>query len=91
MFSQVAVIAVLLVLVVTGSACPLMGDPSCSPVDDLTVQNALQQSNVKVRLAVSATLGDLSTMQADSDGSMTLFHFIVRTATPMVLMYVAAI
>ena len=70
----------------------MMGDQSCSPVDDLgAVRNALQQSNVKVRLAVSATLGDLSTMQADSDGSMTLFHFIVRTATPMVLMYVAAI
>ena len=52
-------IVVLLVLVVTGSACPLMGDPSCSPVDDLAVRNDLQQSNVKVHLAVSATLGDL--------------------------------
>jgi len=30
-------------------------------------------------------------MQADSDSSMTSFHFIMRIATPMVLMCVAAI
>jgi len=30
-------------------------------------------------------------MQADSDGSMTSFHFIMRIATQMVLMHVAAI
>ena len=72
-FSQVTVIGVLFVLVVTGSACPLMSDQSCSPVDDLTVRNALQQNNVKVRLAVSAILGDL----LNNAGRFRWFHNIV--------------
>jgi len=74
MSSQVAVIVVLVVLVVMGSACPLMGDhQSCSPVNDLTVRNALQQSNVKVHLTVSATLGDL----LNNAGRFRWFHDIV--------------
>ena len=52
------------------SACPLTDNQSCSPVDDLTVRNTLQQSSVKVRLAVSAMLGDL----LNNAGRFRRFH-----------------
>ena len=52
------------------SACPLTGNQSCSLVDDLTVRNTLQESSMKVRLAVSATLGDL----LNNAGRFRRFH-----------------
>ena len=61
MIIQAIVITVLLVLnaVVRGSACPVIGDQWCSPVNDLTVRTTLQDSNVKAQLTVNATLDDL--------------------------------
>ena len=58
---MVFIIVALFVLniIVKSSACPVMGDLSCSPVSDFTVHNTVKDSNTKLHLAVNATLGDL--------------------------------
>ena len=58
---MVFIIVALFVLniIVKSSACPVMGDLSCSPVSDFTVHSTVKDSNTKLHLAVNATLGDL--------------------------------
>ena len=46
-------------IIVKSSACPVMGDLSCSPVSDFTVHSTVKGSYTKLHLAVNATLGDL--------------------------------